>query len=429
MRLDRFIRLTVFALLSSMDAAWAHSGVGAADESLGSLLSAWTWDPATLVPLSIAAVWYGLGIGRSLREGRTIAAFPIACFTSGMFILVIALQSPIDTISQDLFSVHMVQHLLLILAAPPLLVCSDPAIVFLRALPPKSRKRFGRIWAGAALSSMIGWMMQPLAVWFLFCGAFVFWHAPGPYQWALANNAVHIVEHLSFFITSLAFWSIVLPRYGRRRLAHGTTLLFIVSTAILSGLPGALMIFAPRPLYPGHAAGVAKWGLDLMEDQQLAGIIMWIPAGAAYVIAASFVFLNWLRDSEARAIANARRVATILIAVVLVGGVLGGCERGEQSSTPNFRADAGRGKTLVQQLGCGGCHLIPNVAHADGNVGPPLLHVGTRVYIGGVLRNSPENMSIWLQDPQKVLPGNAMPAMGISREDSRDITAFLYSLK
>ena len=164
-------------------------------------------------------------------------------------------------------------------------------------------------------------------------------------------------------------------------------------------------------------------------DRQLAGIIMWIPAGAAYVIAASFVFLNWLRDSEARAIANARRVATILIAVVLVGGVLGGCERGEQSSTPNFRADADRGKTLVQQLGCGGCHLIPNVAHADGNVGPPLLHVGTRVYIGGVLRNSPENMSIWLQDPQKVLPGNAMPAMGISREDSRDITAFLYSLK
>lgn len=189
------------------------------------------------------------------------------------------------------------------------------------------------------------------------------------------------------------------------------------------------MIFAPRPLYPGHAAGVGKWGLTLLEDQQLAGLIMWIPAGAAYVIAACLVFLNWLRESETRAIAAAHRMAPLLLAGFFAGTLLAGCDSEQNNARLNFSGDAQRGESLIRQYGCGGCHLIPNIASADGNVGPPLLHVGTRVYIAGYLRNSPDNMSVWLQDPQKILPGNAMPSMGISRKDSRDITAFLYSLK
>jgi cytochrome c len=123
------------------------------------------------------------------------------------------------------------------------------------------------------------------------------------------------------------------------------------------------------------------------------------------------------------------RIAPFSLALLLTPGLLVGCDFDRQSATPNFPGDARRGKALVRQYGCGNCHLIPELAEARGNVGPPLLHVGTRVYIAGFLRNSPENMSIWLQDPQKVLPGNAMPNMGISRPDSRDITAFLYSMK
>jgi cytochrome c1 len=84
---------------------------------------------------------------------------------------------------------------------------------------------------------------------------------------------------------------------------------------------------------------------------------------------------------------------------------------------------------LVKQYGCGGCHLIPGVVDATGNVGPPLVHVGTRTYIAGFFSNSPENMALWIQDPQRALPGNAMPRMGVTPQDSRDITAFLYTLK
>jgi cytochrome c1 len=84
---------------------------------------------------------------------------------------------------------------------------------------------------------------------------------------------------------------------------------------------------------------------------------------------------------------------------------------------------------LIKEYGCGRCHLIPKITDATGNVGPPLLHVGTRTYLAGFINNSPANMALWIQDPQKALPGNAMPQMGVTPEDSRDITAFLYTLE
>ena len=188
------------------------------------------------------------------------------------------------------------------------------------------------------------------------------------------------------------------------------------------------MIFSPRPLYPGHVEGVTRWGLTLMEDQQLAGLIMWIPAGAAYVFASAFIFLRWLSDAELHATRAARRSLPILI-LALSCVLLGGCDRDEPGPIANFDGDARRGAALIEQYGCGGCHSIPKLTQANGNVGPPLQHVGSRAYIAGVLNNSPENMALWIQNPQKVLPGNAMPAMGISQKDSRDITAFLYRLR
>jgi cytochrome c len=118
--------------------------------------------------------------------------------------------------------------------------------------------------------------------------------------------------------------------------------------------------------------------------------------------------------------------ATLLL---FAAAPLAGCDNNQTAATLNFTGDANRGKTLIAEYGCGNCHLIPKVAAANGNVGPPLLHLANRVYIAGYVRNSPESMSVWLQDPQRILPGNAMPTMGISRKDSRDITAFLYSLE
>jgi cytochrome c oxidase assembly factor CtaG/cytochrome c2 len=396
------------------------------------LVSGWTADAATLVPIAIAFFWYAAGVQRTGSEGRAHVVSPtrLLAFAGGMIVLVVALQSPIDTIGEDLFSVHMVQHLLLMLAAPPLLVWSDCPLVFLRALPRPARKAIARVWAGSLLNSSYETFMHPLIVWMLFCGAFVFWHAPGPYQWALRDNRIHILEHLTFFLTSLAFWSIVLPAHDyRRRLAYGPTLLFVVSTAVLSGLPGALMIFAPRPLYPAHSDGVLKWGLTLMEDQQIAGLIMWIPAGGAYILAVILIFLRWLQQAELRASRAARRALPAILLMLLAVLPLAGCDSRDSSAPINFAGDARRGATLIGKYGCGNCHDIPEIANAKGNVGPPLARVGSRTYLAGFINNSPDNMTAWIEDPQKVLPGNAMPSMGIPSKDARDITAFLYTLK
>jgi cytochrome c oxidase assembly factor CtaG len=432
MRLSSKIGLGVAALTLNGE-VFAHQIETPPGDSLPRLvLIGWTAEASTLIPLAIAFFWYTAGVQRAIAEGKAKAISParLIAFAGGMIVMAIALQSPIDIISEDLFSVHMIQHLLLMLAAPPLFVWSDCPIVFLRALPRRARKAVAHFWARSAVSRTYHGLTHPVAVWGAFCGAFVFWHAPRPYEWALADNRVHIVEHLSFFVTSLAFWSIVLPpNIRRRRLQHGPTLLLVVSTAVLGGLPGALMIFAPRPLYPVHAAGVARWGLTLMQDQQIAGLIMWIPAGAAYVLAATLVFLQWLREAEARAVRSARHSAAMTLLISLASLPLVGCNQKDDATIANFSGQAARGASLIDKYGCGGCHTIPDVANAKGNVGPPLNQVGSRVYIAGLLRNSPDNMALWIQDPQKVLPGNAMPAMGISSKEARDITAFLYTLK
>ncbi|CCD87269.1 conserved protein of unknown function [Bradyrhizobium sp. ORS 285] len=274
----------------------------------------WPLEAPTIVPLALATGLYAFGVSRAVRENRTelISIRRTLAFTAGMLVLLIALDSPLDTMSEDLFSAHMVQHLLLMLAAPPLLIASDCLGIFLRGVPAPGRKRIVRFWHGARLGLASDALMHPLLVFILFNAGFVFWHAPGPYRWALQNDAIHILEHLSFFISALMFWSVVLPAPGHaRRLAHGPALLLIVATAVLSGLPGALMIFAPRPLYPVHAEGVMKWGLNLMQDQQLAGLIMWIPAGSSYVLAAALVFLGWLNEAETRASRSARRAAAV----------------------------------------------------------------------------------------------------------------------
>ncbi|NOJ47599.1 c-type cytochrome [Bradyrhizobium sp. WSM 1744] len=109
--------------------------------------------------------------------------------------------------------------------------------------------------------------------------------------------------------------------------------------------------------------------------------------------------------------------------------ILAGCDTKSEQGPPNFAGDAKRGMALIKHYGCGSCHLIPQIAEAKGNVGPPLLHVGTRTYLAGFISNSPENMARWIENPQKVLPGNAMPRMGVTPQHSRDITAFLYTLK
>ena len=116
------------------------------------------------------------------------------------------------------------------------------------------------------------------------------------------------------------------------------------------------------------------------------------------------------------------RILTLVLAVAL----------GPASATAQplqTGGNAERGAALIQDYGCGSCHQIPGVANADGLVGPPLSNIGIRVYLAGMLRNTPDNMEFWLRHPQQVIPGNVMPDMGVTASDARDIAAYLYTLR
>lgn len=123
------------------------------------------------------------------------------------------------------------------------------------------------------------------------------------------------------------------------------------------------------------------------------------------------------------------RPTTRLLIASLLAMTTMDCEPGTAAGPDNFIGDARRGADLIKQYHCGSCHDIPGISGADGNVGPPLQRIGTRTYIAGYIRNSPDNMAAWIEDPQAALPGNAMPGMGIAQQDARDIAAFLYTLK
>jgi cytochrome c oxidase assembly factor CtaG/cytochrome c2 len=393
----------------------------------------WSWDPEVLALLAIAGAWYGLGLltlSQRHRRHHVVSGTRIAFLLAGLATLFLALESPLDALSDQLFSAHMTQHLVLILVAPPLFILSRSTPVLLWAMPADVRRATLSSWRQGWLGAVGRILFNPLLVWIAFGGGFIFWHIPGPYRWAVEERAVHALEHLWFFLSSLAFWTIVLER-GVRRLDYASTLLFLVGTAILSGLPGALLLFAARPFY-GAGAAAAHWGLTPLEDQQLAGVIMWVPMGFAYVAAGVWVFVRWMEamDRKRPTRLRASPALPILLFAVMLPLLLGLGEGPAAAAEPSSTrgGDADRGAQLIGKYGCGYCHTIPGIANAKGRVGPPLTDFGDRLYVAGMLPNTRDNLMAWIEDPQRIVPGNVMPVLGVTEDEARDIAAYLHSL-
>jgi cytochrome c oxidase assembly factor CtaG len=194
----------------------------------------------------------------------------------------------------------MVQHELLMALAAPLLVLGRPLIPMLWALPMRWRRRLGG-WAKAApVQGGWRWATAPFAAWLLHAAALWLWHLPGPYQATLASEAMHTLQHASFLGTGLLFWwALVHGREGR--MGYGAAVFYLFATAMHSGGLGALLTFAPSPWYPAYGGSAQAWGLTALEDQQLAGLIMWIPAGLVYVVAGLILLAAWMREAERRA--------------------------------------------------------------------------------------------------------------------------------
>jgi putative membrane protein len=250
-----------------------------------------------MLALLIAGAAYALGVVHLWRRagpGRGVALPRVACFAAGLIAIAIALFSPLDAMSEQLFSAHMVQHLLLVIVAAPLLVLGEPQYVMLWVLHVDARRSVARWWRRAfALRAIWSAVSRPAIAWLLHVGALWAWHMPRLYDAALHDERIHIVEHLTFLLTALLFWWVALDRH---RLRVGVATFYLFAAGLQGTLLGALLTIARHPWYVAHYTTTQSWGLTPMEDQQLAGLIMWIPAGLVYLVALIPRLIDALRE-------------------------------------------------------------------------------------------------------------------------------------
>ena len=272
----------------------AHPGQPPAPHDLW---SAWNLHPVLLAGLLLAGWAYRRG--RTGGPRRPVDTWRARCFTMALVALGLALLSPLDALSNALASAHMVQHLLLLLVAAPLLALSAPSSAILRGSPLAVRRASGRWRRRLGLThGNLAVLRHPAAVWLLQVGVLWFWHAAAPYDAALDNQFLHLLEHASFLVTAVLFWHVVIGVRGAARVSGGLGVLLVFAMAMASVFLSVLLTFARTPWYSGYATTTASWGLDPLTDQQLAGVIMWIPAGGIYLAAALVLLVTWIRATE-----------------------------------------------------------------------------------------------------------------------------------
>ena len=279
----------------------AHSGQPLAPDDLW---RAWTFEPAVVALLLASGGLYARGVTRLWAASETGSGIPVwrvLSFAGGWTALLLALSSPLHALGSALFSAHMAQHEVLISIAAPLLILGRPVVPFLWAFPKESRHSFGALARRRTVARVLGVLTTPSVAFALHAIALWAWHLPGLYQATLSSSLMHSLQHTSFMFTALLFWWTILGA-NRGELARGRAVLYLFVTALQTGALGALLTFAPSLWYPAYAATTGSWGLSPLDDQQLGGLIMWIPGSIAYLIAALALFAQWLRESERRSL-------------------------------------------------------------------------------------------------------------------------------
>jgi cytochrome c oxidase assembly factor CtaG/cytochrome c2 len=407
-----------------------------AHELTGHAAREWELDPLVVVPLILTLACYAAGLARVWRRagvGHGISMWAAAAFGAGWTTLAIALVSPIAWLSRILFSVHMAQHTLLMLVAAPLLAFGHPLLAWMWALDDRTRDRVAHAFRGRRTVAAWRGVTTPLVVFLLQAAALWIWHIPSWYEGALHNDGIHAVQHFSFVMAGSLFWrAMTHGRYGRS--GYGLAVLYVFMTAVHSGGLGALLTFAPGVWYSEYAKQAAAWRVDALADQQLAGLLMWIPAGVVFIVLGLALTAAWLGEAERRVRysvtdAASRTVPMLVLLCALAASACGGQSAVVREAETLTGGSVERGRSAIGKYGCAACHTIPGIADAQATVGPPLSNIAVRGYLGGHLPNSPANMMKWIQHPQQVDPKNVMPELGVTDQDARDITAYLYTLR
>lgn len=269
---------------------------------------AWNFDPLVSCLLALSLALYAAGY-RRLHARSGAAAKPLRtgqyiAFSIGWSMLVIALLSPLDALGAALFSAHMVQHELLMIVAAPLLVSGRPLAVWLWALPAHWRMRVGAGVRWRPVKTSWRLLTAPLSAWLLHAAALWLWHAPRLFQAALLHPWMHTLQHSSFLVSALLFWWTI---FGRRpgTEASAPAMLSLFTTMVHTGALGALLTLAPGLWYPWYVEPSTMLGFDPLQDQQMGGLVMWVPGGIAYLVGALVIVARWLNERPAASVSPA----------------------------------------------------------------------------------------------------------------------------
>jgi putative membrane protein len=229
---------------------------------------------------------------------RRLMARACVSFLLGWLLLALALLPPLATLSAETFSGHMLQHEVLMLGSAPLLVLGRPLALWTWSLPPAWRAKVAKPVRTPAVLATWRFLTAPLAATVLHAAALWAWHVPAFFAAAQANVALHAIQHAAFFFSALLFWNAVLEP---RESATGPAVFWLFITMLHTGALGVLLTFSGAPWYPADSGALAAWGLTPLTDQQLGGVIMWVPGGTIYVIAALALAARWLGDGRRNA--------------------------------------------------------------------------------------------------------------------------------
>ena len=260
------------------------------------LFGAWEWRPVVLALLLLLASIYVTGWWRLRRkrgaQARLANGPRLAAYLIGMFVLAAALMSPVDRLGPQLFLMHMIQHLLSIMIAAPLLCLAEPFPIGLWGLPTAVRRPVARLFTrDSMVRHALRTVTQPGVVWLAFIFILLGWHDAGAYNAALRQDWLHDVQHLTFFVSALAYWWHVVgngPRLHRRLPGWGR-LAFLLLAIPPNAITGAVISFAQRPIYTYYESVPRIWGISVLDDQLWGGIIMYIPGSMMFIIGALIV--------------------------------------------------------------------------------------------------------------------------------------------
>ena len=304
MKLSQPVRLAMGAAASVCGVALLAAPVLAHGDDapapvLPAVLLAWRPDPIPLLGVAAAAVAYMWAVRHVARRHprNPPHAWRTWAYMAGLAAIVVALCSPIEAYEGQLFSVHMVQHMLLELVAAPLLLLGAPATLALRAASSSVRRGLLRVLHSRAIAVLT----FPLLSWVLFAGVNWGWHFSSLYNQALENPPLHYLEHASFLVAALLFWwPVVGADPGRWRLPYPVRLFYLFLAMPQNSFLGVALMSAPAVLYQHYATNGRPWGPTALGDQNLGGILMWVFGDVAFLVGMAAVVAGWVRQEDRR---------------------------------------------------------------------------------------------------------------------------------